>query len=415
MATAQLDSIGELDRKVKRSKAEESASRAISAVRAKFVLSRDPKLCFFSSLAFRLKATACWDIPTAATDGKVLLYNPEFFSGMGKDEQLGVVAHEVLHPAFKHHTRRNDRDMQKWNIACDAAINPILLDAGFKLPKGCVIPGVEPFQDLPTGLSAEEYYSKLPDQKKGGKGGGGSGGDGDGNDGKKSEYYSEGCVGGVLDAGKDDASNAQADAEWTVAVAQAKEQVKDKGNLPGSLQKAIGDVLEPTVDWRQVLREFVRSHAKNDYTWAIPNRRYISTGLYMPGMRSEELGHVIIGNDTSGSISDHERDLFAGNLNGVIEPYDCKLTVLHHDTKVAHVQEWTSADGPIDLEPRGGGGTDHHCLFEWVEENCPDDVACMICFTDLYTSLPDTPPDYPVLFACTTDEESAWGKTIKIT
>jgi predicted metal-dependent peptidase len=404
MPTAQLDSIGELDRKVKTTKTEESASRAISAVRAKFVLSRDPKLCFFSSLVFKLKPTVCWDIPTAATDGKVLFYNPAWFSGIDKDEQLGVVSHEVLHPALKHHTRRNNRDLRKWNIACDAAINLILLDSGFKLPKGCVVPGVEPFQDLPPGLSAEEYYSMLPDQKKGE----------DDGDGDESEYYSEGCIGGVLDAGKDDASKTQSEAEWTVAVSQAKEQVKDQGNLPGSLQKAIGDVLEPTVDWRQVLREFVRSHAKNDYTWAIPNRRYISTGLYMPGMRSEELGHVIIGNDTSGSISDHERDLFAGNLNGVIEPYDCKLTVLHHDTKVAHVQEWNSADGPINLDPKGGGGTDHHCLFEWVEENCLDDIACMICFTDLYTSLPDAQPDYPVLFACTSDQESPWGRTIKI-
>jgi Putative metallopeptidase domain len=94
---------------------------------------------FFGSLLFRLKGRECRSIPTMATDGVSLYYNPEFVDTLNSATLAGVLAHEVMHPALHHHVRRSGRDSGRWNEACDYAINPLLLDAGLSLPEGILI------------------------------------------------------------------------------------------------------------------------------------------------------------------------------------------------------------------------------------------------------------------------------------
>ena len=90
---------------------------------------------FFGTLLFRLGARACSSIATMATDGVSLYFNPEFVETLSSAELIGTLAHEVMHPALQHHTRRAGRSPKRWNMACDYAINPMLLDAGLTLPK----------------------------------------------------------------------------------------------------------------------------------------------------------------------------------------------------------------------------------------------------------------------------------------
>src|SRR5258705_12897363 len=139
-----------------------------------------------------------------------------------------------------------------------------------------------------------------------------------------------------------------------------------RGTLPAGLGRAAERVIHPPLDWRSVLREFVSAHARNDYSWARPNRRFIAQGLYLPGLRSEELGDVVLAVDTSGSISEQVLGAFAAEANAVLAAYDCAVTVLYHDTEVQKVQTWASADGPLVLDPVGGGGTSHNCVFDWL-------------------------------------------------
>ena len=88
---------------------------------------------FFGSLLFRLGGRPSKSIQTMATDGVSLYYNPAFVETLNAAELAGVLAHEVMHPALQHHTRRGDRDQKCWNMACDYAINPLLLDAGLAM------------------------------------------------------------------------------------------------------------------------------------------------------------------------------------------------------------------------------------------------------------------------------------------
>jgi len=94
---------------------------------------------FFGSLLFRLGGRASNSIQTMATDGVSLFYNPAFVETLNAAELAGVLAHEAMHPALQHHTRRGDHDRERWNMACDYAINPLLLDAGLTLPKDVLI------------------------------------------------------------------------------------------------------------------------------------------------------------------------------------------------------------------------------------------------------------------------------------
>src|SRR6266568_3278486 len=99
-------------------------------------------------------------VATMATDGVSLFYNPEFVESLNAAELVGTLAHEVMHPALQHHTRRGDRNQARWNMACDYAINPMLLDAGLVLPKDVLI------DNRFRGMSAERIYNLLEEDEK---------------------------------------------------------------------------------------------------------------------------------------------------------------------------------------------------------------------------------------------------------
>jgi predicted metal-dependent peptidase len=357
----------------------EAAAKAVAAARARFVLGRDARSAFFACLALRLKPSPSWNVPTMATDGRSLEYNPSFVAGLTPDELLGVVAHEALHCALGHHARRGARDPSRWNVACDLAVNGILLGAGFSLPNGRVMAGEGRYAALPPGKAAEEYYGLLPPPPDG-----------------QPDDPDPGRCGAVKDPGSP-ADAADQQASWEVALVQAERAAAARGELPGGLARSVSESLHPPVDWRAVLREFVSSTARNDYSWARPNRRFVAQGLYLPGLRSEELGEVMVAIDTSGSVGAAELAVFGSELDALLGAFDCTATIVYHDAAVTHVQTWVPADGPLVLEPKGGGGTSHVPVFEWLEKEGKE-PACVVCLTDLDTEFPDRAPSVPVLW-----------------
>lgn len=379
MASLPDTAFAALEEAAARQAQDEQAAKAVAAARARFVLGRDARSAFFACLALRLKPVASWDVPTMATDGKALEYNPAFVLGLAPDELLGVVAHEAMHCALGHHARRGARDPSRWNVACDLAVNGILVGAGFTLPKTRLMAGEGAHAGLPPGKAAEEYYG-LPPQPP---------------DGQPDDPDPGGC-GAVKDPGSP-ADAADQQAQWDAAVAQAERAAAARGELPAALARSVADVLHPPADWRAVLREFVSATARNDYSWSRPNRRFVARGLYLPGLRSEELGEVVVAVDTSGSVGAAELAVFGGELDAMLGAFDCTATIVYHDAAVTHVQSWTPADGPLVLEPKGGGGTSHVPVFEWLDREGKE-PTCVVCLTDLDTEFPDQPPAVPVLW-----------------
>lgn len=382
---------------------EAKAADILSDVRQSMVLGKGSNraaYAFFTTLLLKLRMVPDWSMPTAATDGKEVLYNPSFVCGLPKAEVTGVCVHECLHLANRHHVRRGTRESKRWNVAVDLAINLLIKEAGFALPKEGCFPGEGQFKNLPVNLSGEEYYRLL-----------------DGMDLSKFMGPGDdpGGCGGVLEPGSgQEADLAASEAEWEVNLAQARNIAQRMGKLPAGIARMIDQALTAKVDWKTVLRDFISRHAKNEYRWVPGNRRYVWRGLYLPSLRGEQLENVVLAIDTSGSIGQRDLDVFAGEISGIIEAGAGRLTILYHDCEVANVQTWEANDGPLVLEPKGGGGTSHICVSEYIEKEGLE-TSCLVCLTDLFTQFPDHEPDYPVLWASITkDAKVPWGTLIHV-
>lgn len=397
------------------------AERKISSARAALIMSQP----FFGSLALRLKVVENKTIDTMRVDGKTLEYNPTFVDELPGDQLKAVVAHEVMHCACLHHTRRGNRDLKLWNVAADYAINQILVDSGFKMPDDMLL------DPQYVGMSAEKIYSALKpapdpegdDEGEGGGSGEGQPGDGEGGDdeGDGGPTDPGGC-GEVVDAppnadGQQPSPTdiAEQEREWQIAMSQAAQLEKAQGDMSSGLERMVEDALQPKADWRELLRQFMDQVSKSDYSWTPPNRRYAHQGLYLPSMRSEQLPPIVVAIDTSGSVSQSDLDQFAAELESILEEARPEyLHVVYCDTSVGSFQTF-EPDDDIELKATGGGGTSFIPPFEWVTENDVDPV-CMIYLTDLYSSRFPDEPDYPTLWGVygSNTSEPPFGEVIDL-
>lgn len=379
------------------------AFKAMINARCQLMLGGTATTMFFSALALRLALKADHDVDTGYTDGKCLGYSPDFVNAQSKDECKGFVVHEVMHCVYDHFGRLGDRENVRFNVACDLAINQIIRNSKFVLPNGALFPGEGLFKDLPEGKSAEEYYNLLPKdiaKKMGGDGKPGS---------------DPGGCGGVRKPCKGSpAEIKEIAADWKQAIVAAHSLAKQKGSLPSDLDRLVGEILAPVVDWREQLRKFVTQHAKSDYTWSRPNRRFVSQGMHLPSMHSEELGKIVVTVDTSGSVDNAMLGRFAGELNGILDCLPCSVEILYHHCNVYKRDTWSQEDGPLTMSGVKTGGTSHADVFAKIEE-MPEQPVAVICLSDLYTDFPERTPDMPVLWACTSGIESApFGEIIKV-
>lgn len=376
---------------------------------------------FFATLCLRLTLIP-GPVRTMATNGKVIYYNPAFVDSLTAEELQGVLAHEVLHCALGHHCRRGSRHPRLWNVAADYAINPIVLKNGMALPDGALIK-----QEF-DGLSAEEIYATLRQQGSGAGSGadpGGAGGSQDGSqlqpgDGDQLNEPEDGGFGEVLDA-TDEMGNPASEAEstrqateWAIAAEQASRTAKSCGHEPAGVDRPLEEARQSKQDWRATLRDFVSASVASDYKWFPPNRRYVSSGLYLPSVYSEGVGTIVIGVDTSGSIGDEELRQFAGEISAIADQAQPEIIhVVYCDAAVSSTQEFGPSE-PITLEPKGGGGTDFRPVFEWVSQNDIQPM-CLIYLTDLCChDYPALPPPYPVLWVTDSRRTAPFGETIKL-
>lgn len=376
---------------------------------------------FFGALLMRLKMVRDDRVPTFCTDGTVIRYREEFCAGLSDGELRFVLVHEVAHCAQGHLWRRGAREPRRWNVAADYQINLMLHDyveeqraarAGrnyldpWTLPTGRNAGLLDPQY---RGMATEEIYARLP-ENAGGEGGGGQPGEGE----------SACSIGEFVDAPGDGATDPDGqpcatEGDWQVAAAQAATVAKMRGQLPASLRRFLDEALAPKVSWREVLREFVRKLARDDYSWQRPNRRFLSTGFSLPSMLSYRMGRIVIARDTSGSTAPFVQE-FNAEVQAALD--ECKpeeMAILDCDAEIAKVHEIK----PGDLVPRdihGGGRTRFEPVFDWIEKHCDEPPEALIYLTDLYGSFPAQAPDYPVLWAVwgDCDTKPPFGEVVAI-
>ena len=358
------------------------AARKIATARSQLILGHP----FFGMLALRMRLLEDSATKTLSVDGRVVRYNPDFIMELTDSLCRSAMAHEVMHPVLDHINRRGSRNPGKWNRAADYASNQILEDAGFEIGENWLL------NPAYKGMSADQIYPLLDDQEDG---------DGDG----------EQSLDEMLDG---PAGSAASDAiEWKIATAQAAQTAQRQGKLAGSLQRFIEQAAEAKVDWREQLQRFMTQINKDDYSWARPNRRYLSAGFYLPGMYSENMGDIVVGIDTSGSIDEPTLQAFGAEIRAIASSArPTKVHVIYCDAEVNHVDLF-GPDEEMVFKPHGGGGTAFKPVFDYVEEHGLQ-PECLVYLTDLYGDHGFASPDYPTLWCCTTGQRASFGDTIRI-
>ena len=167
---------------------------------------------------------------------------------------------------------------------------------------------------------------------------------------------------------------------------QALSLAKAEGKVPGAVEETVHGAHASTLDWRALLRRFMTDAAKSDYSWSLPNRRFIDSGLYLPSIRSEEIETVAVIVDTSGSLPADTLAAFWAEIREVAtEVRPERVIVLQVDTAVQDAAEYAASDLPDEIVVRGRGGTDFRPSFEWLDEQ---DVRPGVCLylTDMECS-----------------------------
>lgn len=373
----------------------------IQTARAKMML----KQAFFASLLMSLDMVITRDVPTMGTDMKKIYINPDFVENELKTipRVMFVMAHEVMHVALEHGLRVGTRNPVLWNIACDYAINLILVDSGLEMVDGGLL------DNKYKGMSADQIYEKLQQQVDKARKAGGSGEPGTGDIPGLDRMHGE--HGDLMPPPGANNPSEQAEMRRQIQqrVAQAAQMSRMAGQLKGELERLVGDILDPKVPWQDLLRDYVTRVTKDDETWGRRNRRF--QNVYLPTRHSERMGEIVLIGDTSGSIGGPELQQYANEANGIIEQVKPeRVRILWADTHVAGEQVFEEGDEfkPI---PKGGGGTDMRVPLKHAEKYEPEVV---ILFTDGFTPWPDVEPDYHLIVCCTTDAPCPVGMVVRI-
>lgn len=398
--------------------------------KAKISLMRNPKFALLSGVLMVGKTTIDDNIPTAATNGRDERYGREFVKRLKDTELNFVVAHEASHKMYRHLTtwkKLHDEDHRLANNACDYVINLMLKDLD---PEGRIIQMPKWDKDIPAakvkkgdpmgliderfrGMNTKQVFDILKQEQEES----GEGGEGDG-EGEPMDFHDWADAQGMSEEEKKQLAR-----EIDQAIRQgqmAAQKVAGKGN--GGLDRELAELMAPKVDWREVLREFVKAtcRAKDASSWRRVNRRFLSTGTYMPSLIGEKVGHLVIGVDTSGSIGGPELAEFLSEVKGIAEEVSPEVVdLLYWDCEVAGHETYEANNVSSIVQstkPRGGGGTSPSCVSEYLKEK-KIEPECVIILTDGYVGN-DWGSDWPAqVMWCITGGNNVVadnGKTIHI-
>jgi predicted metal-dependent peptidase len=339
---------------------------------------------FFASLSRRINKSINKSIPTAGVriteQGQFeMVYNPEFFEKLTPKQRSGVLKHEFYHIIFEHVTGRLPPEglTKMWNIATDLAINSHLMD---ELPEAGCFPSREPFQNYPIGQSAEFYFKMLKEDEQFNQPQNGDGQQGDG-DGQSGQGQQGNGLPDSLDDhsgwGGEHLSEEQRQALKDVATERLKQAVKDAvdeinstgrgwGTIGADTRKAIQDFITPKVDWRKVLRYFIKTSQRADKTSTV--RRVNKRFPYIhAGKKTNRQAKIAISIDQSGSVDDGMLALFFSELSA-LSKY-AEFTVVPFDTEVSEQNVFVWKKGKKRTWERVScGGTNFDAPTKWVNE-----------------------------------------------
>ncbi|MGA7982589.1 MAG: VWA-like domain-containing protein [Chromatiaceae bacterium] len=405
----------------------------LAAARTRLILEKP----FLGALVLRLPmhpAKPGW-CPTTATDARAFYYNPEYIDALSLDQTQFMLAHEALHCALSHFARRQHRVKHRWDLACDYAINPLLIDDGLTPPPNALV------MPIYKGMTAEEIYPLIdendesetldkhaydndessrgsstglreddldkrqpPDQPD-------QGDQGSGADARDQTDPSLGTSQPPPPLAPDEQETLNV--QWQQRMAGAAQQAMQHGRLGGELARMIDHLLQPQLPWRTLLARYMSAAARDDYSYMRPSRR--EGDFILPTLRSHQLD-LVVAVDTSGSIKDGEMEEFIAEVNALKGQVRARVTLLPCDAKLCEGAPWVFNPWEEFRRPegiKGGGGTSFLPVFSWIAtEGIRPDL--LIYFTDAQGDFPDNEPSYPVIWLVKGKSKTPWGQRIQL-
>jgi len=354
---------------------------------------------FFAALSRKIEKRASTSIPTAGvrvdpdTAQFEMIYNPDFFDSLPEEHIRGVLKHEFYHLIFDHVTSRKPEGVphKAWNIAADLAINSHIKD---EPPEMACVPGVGPFADLPLGQTAEWYLANLPQNEEGeseesgeGEPGDGESGEGQPSAGNPGNFDSHDGWSESGDSPEQEAANQMAKERLKQSMKEAANEAahsaKGWGSMSAEVKKEIIKRLETKVDWKKVLRYFIKTSQRAARRSSVKriNRRY---AYIHPGKKTLRQAKIAIAIDQSGSVSDEMLAAFFGELNKLAKL--AEFTVIPFDTEVPEDKVYVWKKGQNKKTERVScGGTCFDAPTDYVNANSFDGV---IILTDMEAPKP---------------------------
>lgn len=448
---------------------EQDLETKLAAARTKLIIDKP----FLGALVLRLpmvKGDPGW-CKTTATDARKFYYNAEYINDLSLAQTQFVLAHEALHCALSHFVRRQHRVRHRWDLACDFAINPLLIKDGLTPPPNAL------YQPMFDGMTAEEIYPMLddfenetpqdqhvydesdsegenpqgdrepptetpppkdtpgdrqndepeqdPPQNRGSGGdqsadneqsGGGQSQDkdpaeGEGQSPELEETEDQGAPQPPpLSHSEKEALNVQ----WKQRLAGAAQSAMQAGKLGDDMARLVDFLLQPELPWRSLLARYMSSVARDDYSYTRPNPRRGDPAVY-PSLRSQQVD-IVVAIDTSGSVSDGEIQAFISEIDAIKGQMRARITLVACDSELAEegpwvYEPWDEFSKPVSIT--GGGGTSFVPVFEWArrQDRYPE---LLIDFTDAQGAFPKYEPDFPVLWLVKGKAPVPWGQRIQL-
>jgi predicted metal-dependent peptidase len=392
---------------------------------------------FLGALVLRLPAVPAdqsW-CETTFSDGKSFYYNHDYLDALDVEQTQFALSHEALHCALSHYFRRGHRVKHRWELACDYAVNPMLINDGLKpTPDAAYLREYE-------GMTAEEIYPCLEDNDNDGERDlEQKNADGDQDNDNENQDRSDGGAeqqrqqrdnkdgagdqnqspdgrgdkGAPAPAAMSPQQQEALSVQWQQRLAAAAQNALQSGKLEGDMARMVDFLLQPKLPWRMLLARYMSMTARDDYSYARPSTRRGDPAVY-PSMRSSETNVVVV-IDSSGSISAEEVQEFISEIDAIKSQVRARITLLACDSDLNYGCPWYFEpwdEFAKDIEIRGGGGTSFRPAFDWVDtqDRMPD---LLLYFTDAEGVFPDVEPMYPVLWLVKGKESVPFGQRIQL-
>ena len=345
---------------------------------------------------------------TMSTDGYYIYVNPDFCAQLEEAEVTAVIAHEVLHCVLGHIDRRGNRDRKQWNVAIDYAVNLLLVDAGFQLPKVGLV------DRRFKGLTAEDIYEELEGEIDSQSRSSGVITENTGQDSGTSgeQQVSPGGFDRHIEPGDLEGASTRAEEFPTPAerlrlrAELSRELVKKlPGREAGYYAEEIRRASSPKVTWQQLLARFFTGLRRDGYRSYPFNRKHIWRKIYLPSVGTPGPDHLVIAIDTSGSMDSDTLSQALAEIDTLRASANCSLTILQCDARIQEIRRydpWEMSHKTFNqFKFLGRGGTSLVPPFEWISKNLLGkglSLDALLYITDGYGDIPKTKPEYPTLW-----------------